>query len=286
MKMSQLVAAMQRLSKAAALSLLLSICSSVSATALEPAELLGRGTPKSWFTVDHQAWDALLKRFVKHSQDGINRVDYAAFKAGGHKELKLYIRSLEVIDLEMLNRKEQFAFLANLYNAKTVDVVLDHYPVGSIKDISLGGGLFATLTGGPWKAKVLTLGGVALSLDDIEHGMLRPVFKDPRVHYSVNCASIGCPNLQDTAFTGANLDAQLDAAARDYVNNERGASVAGGMLTVSSIYSWFKADFGNSDKAVIQHLIGYAAPAKAAQLKSISSISNHGYDWRLNDAKR
>ncbi|MGE4187131.1 MAG: DUF547 domain-containing protein [Hyphomicrobiaceae bacterium] len=271
--------------RAAALGLVLSVLSSAAAIAAEPAELLGRGTPKSRFTVDHQAWDVLLKRFVTPSQDGINRVDYAAFKAGGHKELKLYIRTLESIDPATLDRKEQFAFLANLYNAKTIDIVLDHYPVASIKDISLGGGLFAALTGGPWKAKVLTLGGVSLSLDDIEHGMLRPVFKDPRVHYAVNCASIGCPNLQDAAFTGAALDAQLDAAARDYVNNARGASIANGMLIVSSIYSWFKADFGNSDEGVIRHLRTYAAPSKAAELKAISSISSHAYDWRLNDTK-
>lgn len=271
--------------RAVALGLVLSVLSSAAAIAAEPAELLGRGTPKSWFIVDHQAWDTLLKRFVKPSPDGINRVDYAAFKAGGHKELKLYIRSLEIIDPAALDRKEQFAFLANLYNAKTIDIVLDHYPVASIKDISLGGGLFAALTGGPWKAKVLTLGGVSLSLDDIEHGMLRPVFKDPRVHYAVNCASIGCPNLQDAAFTGAALDAQLDAAARDYVNNARGASIADGMLIVSSIYSWFKADFGNSDEGVIRHLRTYAAPPKATELKAISSISSHTYDWRLNDTK-
>jgi len=271
--------------RAAALGLVLSVLSSVAAIAAEPAELLGRGTAKSWITVDHQSWDTLLKRFVKPSPDGINRVDYAAFKAGGHKELKLYIRSLEIIDPAALDRKEQFAFLANLYNAKTIDIVLDHYPVASIKDISLGGGLFAALTGGPWKAKVLTLGGFSLSLDDIEHGMLRPVFKDPRVHYAVNCASIGCPNLQDAAFTGAALDAQLDAAARDYVNNARGASIANGMLIVSSIYSWFKADFGNSDEGVIRHLRTYAAPPKAAELKSISTISSHAYDWRLNDTK-
>lgn len=271
--------------RAAALGLVLSVLSSAAAIAAEPAELLGRGTPKSLVAVDHQAWDDLLKRFVKPSPDGINRVDYAGFKAGGHKELKLYIRSLEIIDPAALDRKEQFAFLANLYNAKTIDIVLDHYPVASIKDISLGGGLFAALTGGPWKAKVLTLGGASLSLDDIEHGMLRPVFNDPRVHYAVNCASIGCPNLQDVAFTGAALDAQLDAAARDYVNNARGASIADGMLIVSSIYSWFKADFGNSDEGVIRHLRTYAAPPKAAELKAISSISSHAYDWRLNDTK-
>lgn len=284
MILSQLALLAQR--QCLAVALVISIVSTTSARAKEPAELLERAASKSWFTVDHQAWGSLLKRFVKRSPDGINRVDYAAFKAQGQSELKVYIRTLEGIDPAVLDRQEQFALLANLYNAKTVDIVLDHYPVASIKDISLGGGLFAALTGGPWKAKVLNLGGVALSLDDIEHGMLRPVFKDPRVHYAVNCASIGCPNLQDTAFTGADLDAQLDAAARDYVNNERGASVADGMLTVSSIYSWFKADFGTSDETVIRHLIKYAAPAKAAQLKLISGISSHGYDWRLNDAKR
>lgn len=253
------------------------------ALAVEPADLVRQASPSSQIVVDHQVWADLLKRFVKRSPDGLNRVDYAAFKDQGQAELKQYIKMLQGVDLGTLNRKEQFAFLANLYNAKTIDIVLDHYPVASIKDISLGGGLLASLAGGPWKAKVLTLKGVQLSLDDIEHGMLRPVFKDPRVHYAVNCASIGCPNLQDTALTGATLDVQLDSAARDYVNSPRGAMIANGSLTVSSIYSWFKADFGTSDEAVISHLARYAGPEKAAKLKSITSIGGHGYDWRLND---
>lgn len=167
-----------------------------AARAAEPADLLRKAAIGSPATVDHSAWDRLLKQYVKTGADGINRVDYAAFKAGGQSQLKQYIRGLEASDPARLDRPEQFALLANLYNAKTVDIVLDRYPVASIKDISLGGSLFASLTGGPWKAKVLHLNGVELSLDDIEHGILRPVFKDPRVHYAVNCASIGCPNFR------------------------------------------------------------------------------------------
>jgi len=213
-------------------------------------------------------------------------VDYSAFKSTGHGDLKLYIREVQKVDPRTLNRAEQFALLANLYNAKTIDIVLDHYPVRSIKDISLGGGLFAAVTGGPWKAKVVKVNRVDLSLDDIEHGILRPVFKDPRVHYAVNCASIGCPNLQTEAFTGAALEAQLDAAARAYVNHPRGISVRSGSLNTSSIYSWFKADFGGSDAGVIAHARKYANPDLSAKLKGMTSIDGHAYDWSLNDVKR
>ena len=174
-------------------------------------------------SVDHSAWDRLLKAYVKQGSDGLNRVNYSAFKKDRHAALKAYIDSLRSIDPQ-----EQFAFYVNLYNAKTVDIVLDHYPVKSIKDISLGGGnLLAALTGGPWKAKVINVNGTELSLDDIEHGILRCQFGDPRVHYAVNCASIGCPNLAAEAYTGAKLEAQLDAAARSYVNSPRGSALTG-----------------------------------------------------------
>ena len=88
-----------------------------------------------------------------------------------------------------------------------------------------------------------------LSLDDIEHGILRPIFRDPRVHYAVNCASIGCPNLRLDAFTGANLDKELDAGARDYINSPRGLAFPGGKTTASSIYKWFQEDFGGNQPA-------------------------------------
>lgn len=251
--------------------------------AAAPGDIVARSAEGSSARVDHSAWDTLLKTYVKPGDDGLNRVDYANFRMHGHDTLKTYVATLARVDPARLDRKEQFAWLANLYNSRTIDIVLDHYPVRSIKDISLGGGLFAAFTGGPWKAKVVSVAGVSLSLDDIEHEILRKVFTDPRVHYAVNCASIGCPNLQTEAFTASRLDAQLDAAARAYVNHPRGVTVQGDRIVVSSIYEWFKADFGGNDAGVLRHLEGYAQPALATKIKSIGAISSHDYDWRLND---
>jgi hypothetical protein len=233
--------------------------------------------------VDHSAWDRLLKTYVKPGADGLNRVDYAALKADGLPALRAYIGALEQADPSTLDRNDQFALLANLYNAKTLEIVASRYPVKSIKDISLGGGLVAALSGGPWKAKVVKLGGVELSLDDIEHGIMRPVFKDPRVHYAVNCASIGCPNLGTEAFTGAKLNAQLEQSARDYVNSPRGVRFDNGKPVVSSIYVWYIDDFGGTDQGVLDHLRKYAAPDLRQRLAGVKSLGGDDYDWRLND---
>jgi hypothetical protein len=190
------------------------------------------------------------------------------------------------MDPNTLDGREQFAFFVNLYNAKTIDIVLDHYPVKSIKDISLGGGLFASLSGGPWKAKVVNVNGAALSLDDIEHGILRSRFRDPRVHYAVNCASIGCPNLSNEAYTGAKLDTQFDGAARSYVNSPRGFRFDGQALVASSIYKWFKDDFGGSNQGIVKHALKYADPDLGTKLGAVRSISGFEYDWSLNDTRR
>jgi hypothetical protein len=264
-----------------------------AATALIPAaasagpveNLFANAAKSSTAAVDHGAWTKLLQTYVVAGGDGLNRVDYARFKRDGQPALKAYLVALQTVDPATLNRVEQFAYLANLYNAKTIAIVLEKYPIASIKDISLGGGIVAAVTGGPWKAKVLRVKGVDLSLDDIEHAILRPVFKDPRVHYSVNCASIGCPNLNREAFTGANLEAQLDASARAFINSPRAFKFDNGRVTSSSIYSWFKADFGGTDDGVLTHARKYATAAVAAKLAK-TAIDDHAYDWRLNDIER
>lgn len=252
----------------------------------EPASIVSDYTAGSQVVVDHSTWDKLLKSYVKAGADGLNRVDYAAFQAAGQQDLKTYIAQLEKADLKVLDRSEQFALLANLYNAKTIDIVLDKYPVKSIKDISLGGGLIASIKGGPWKAKVLNVAGMPLSLDDIEHGILRPVFKDARVHYAVNCASVGCPNLQTQALTGGQLNAQLDASARAFINHPRAVAVTADGIAVSSIYNWFKEDFGSSDAGVLKHLRKFANPELAARMKAATSLDSYRYDWGLNDIVR
>lgn len=236
-------------------------------------------------TVDHSAFDRILANYVVEHPDGINRVAYARLKKEAHQDLKGYVARLEATDVKALDRPEQFAFWANLYNARTLDIVLDKYPVKSIKDISLGGGLVALVTGGPWKAKVARVGGVELSLDDIEHTILRGNFKDPRVHYAVNCASLGCPNLMRKAFTGSNLEAQLDAGAQAYVNHARGIRVSGGKVSASSIYDWFSKDFGGTARGVLEHVRRHAEPALKKKLEGMSEIAEYGYDWNLNDAR-
>ena len=261
--------------------------------AAHPASAMAEGLEKfsapakgSTQSVDHAAWTALLQKYVVSGADHVNRVRYATFKAESQPALKAYVKALEATKVTGLDRAEQFAYWANLYNAKTVDIILDAYPVKSIKDISLGGGVVASITGGPWKAKVLEVEGQKISLDDIEHKILRVYFKDPRVHYAVNCASYGCPNLSREAFTGANLEAGLDAGAAAYINQERGIAVSGGEVKASSIYKWFVEDFGGNAKGVLAHARKYASPELKQKLESITTIADYGYDWNLNDAPK
>ena len=234
----------------------------------------------STVTVDHSKWAKILDRYLVVGQDGLNRFQYGAVSEGDKQGLKSYLADLQDLDVTALNRDEQFSYWMNLYNALTIDVVLDHYPVTSIRNISLSG--FFSI--GPWKASLVTVDGQDLSLDDIEHGILRGLWKDPRIHYGVNCASVGCPNLQPQPFTGKTVDDQLTQAAIAYVNDPRGVRVNENRVRVSSIYSWFKEDFGNSDQGVLDHLKTYADENLKADLSTFSRINGYDYDWSLNDA--
>ena len=193
--------------------------------------------------------------------------------------LKNYLDKLQSVPVSSYNRAEQRAYWINVYNALTVDVVLSHYPVASIRDIGISSGLFSR---GPWDAKLLVIEGEKLSLNDIEHRILRPIWKDPRLHYAVNCASLGCPNLQPEAYTAENAEALLEKGAREYINHLRGVAIKNGKLTVSSIYEWFKDDFGSSREALLQHWLKYADKGLADALKGYSGGLNHAYDWSLN----
>lgn len=231
-------------------------------------------------TVDHGQWSALLGAYLVESPDGINRLRYSAMKREATAELGNYLSALQQQQLSSMSREERFAFWCNLYNAATVRVVLDHYPVRSIRDINLGGGFFAR---GPWKKPLVRVEGQPLSLDDIEHGILRKEFKDKRVHYALNCASLGCPNLQAKAFSGSGLEDALNLAAGAYINHPRGVSVQDDGVVASSIYDWFKEDFGGT-ASLFRHWLDYAAPGLASALGQEHSVAAYEYDWGLNDA--
>lgn len=237
----------------------------------------------------NEVYDGLLAKYVEVSPDGVNRVHYRRWKdhSGDRRALDNYIDGLAALEPSKMRREEAFAYWGNLYNAITVKVVLDAYPVKSIKEISSPGAWLdpKAWLGGPWRAVRVRVEGRNLSLDDIEHGILRPNFRDPRVHYMLNCASIGCPNLALRAWRPDTLEQDLDRAARDFINHPRGVSRAtDGELSVSSIFRWFAEDFGGSDAATITHLIKYAEPALAEVLKSKNRIGADRYDWALNDA--
>jgi len=224
-------------------------------------------------TVDHGAWARFLEVYVVASPDGVNRVRYSAVTKADRAALDDYIAMLERTDVASLARNEQIAFWFNLYNAATIRLILQNPSVASIRDIKK-----------PWDTNVATVLGRPLTLNQIEHGVIRPIARDPRIHYAVNCASIGCPNLSLDAYSGSGLDGQLDAAARAYVNHPRGVNVAGGKVRVSKIYGWYRDDFGKDDAAVLAHLRAFADPALEARLKGVTKISGYDYDWRLNAA--
>ena len=237
--------------------------------------------------IDHADWDRLLGLMVKPGSDGINRVAYGRVSAADKAALAAYVERLQALPISRYARAEQRAYWINLYNAKTVQLVVEKYPIASIRDIRLGGSLAARFFGGPWAAKTLKVEGVALSLDDIEHRILRPIWRDPRTHYAVNCASLGCPNLASRAYTAANLETMLDEGARAYVNHPRAATVEQGRLVVSSIYLWFIEDFGGNDAGILAHLRRYASASKQAELSPFKVLGDNSdrYDWGLNDAR-
>jgi hypothetical protein len=258
---------------------------SIEALLAPKAELWERWTaqdPTSTAEIEHADWGTLLARYVKTDTSGVNRFDYAQVSAADREALRGYIGRLSSIAISRHARPEQLAYWINLYNALTVQVILDHDPVASIRDIDISPGLFAD---GPWGAELAAVEGQRLTLNDIEHRILRPIWRDPRIHYAVNCASVGCPNLAAVPYRRATVEQMLDDAARAYINSPRGARVEDGRLIVSSIYVWFGGDFGGSDAAVIEHLRRYAEAPLREMLRGKSAIDGHAYDWSLNGAK-
>ena len=229
-------------------------------------------------TTRHQSWDDLLETYVVESADGVNRFNYGGLQASARDiaTLDAYLASFADQDFETLSQDEQCAAWTNIYNARTVRYMIGRYPVKSIRSGSISG---------PWKRVKTVVDGESISLDAIEHKKLRPM-GDARIHYAINCASYGCPNLRRDAWVAETLDEDLDEAARAYINHPRGVAIRPkGGLQVSAIYKWFKDDFGGSEDSVIAHLLDYANPVLATQIRANADIKKYDYDWSLNDAK-
>jgi hypothetical protein len=234
----------------------------------------------STLQVDHTAWDGLLRRHRRVGADGIARFAYRALADSDRAVLDAYLAMLQGVAVSRLPRDGQFAYWVNLYNALTVRVLLDAWPVRSIRDIDLGGSL---LIGGPWDAPLLRIEDEAVSLNVIEHRILRPIWRDARIHYVVNCASLGCPDLPARALTPANAALLMAEGARGYVNHPRGVTPGRRGLLASSLYAWFAEDFGGWD-GIVPHLLEHAAPPLAAAIRAAPFLDAFAYDWAVNDA--
>lgn len=229
---------------------------------------------------DHGPWQDFLDRYLEtDTASGIHLVRYAAVSAEDRRRLDAWLMELASTDPRGASRDAQMAYWINLYNGLTVQLILEHPDVDSIRDISSG--LFSF---GPWDLEVTRVAGQDLTLNDIEHRILRPLYRDPRIHFAVNCASLGCPDLAAEAYRAENLERLLEAGARSYVNHPRGVNLDDGRLTLSSIFDWYRGDFPSGKAALLAWLAGYAEPGLAEALRAYDGRIRHAYDWSLNAA--
>lgn len=220
---------------------------------------------------DVTVYASLLARYVR---DG--RVDYAGLKTQ-EKELAAALYAMGQVVPETLSPKDQFAYYINIYNAWTLKLILDHYPgIRSIKDAG-------SLLRSPWKQEFVQLHDSIVSLDTIEHGILRRRFHDPRLHFAVNCASKSCPPLVGVPYSGENLDAQLDTAARNFINAPNNTYFKDGVLHVSRLFTWYDEDFGG-ETGVWTFVRRFADPPLTRQMDATGQhrLAYDAYDWSLN----
>jgi len=221
-------------------------------------------------------YDALLKRYVSVGADGVNRVDFARWKetTADREALDAFVADQSTRRPSAMPRAEAFAYWVNLYTAIHIKIILAHYPVPSFSE--------TPSVDGPWKDKRITVEGRTFSLDEMQADVMRKGLADVRLHYAVNCASFGRPRLMPRAWRAETLDADLDAAARAFINHSRAVTVLpSGDLQVSSIFIWYMADFGGDSPAVIRHFEKYAEPALAARLSPGAKLVDGGYDWSV-----
>ena len=222
-------------------------------------------------TFDHSGYDQLVADHV--DSDGF--VDYAGL-ADYEAKLDAYLDGLANATLDNLGRDERLALLINAYNAFTLRLILDHFPIGSIRDIP---------SAERWDAKRWVLAGETYSLDQIEHELIRPNFREPRIHFALVCAAIGCPPLRAEAYTGDRLEQQLEDQTRFTHGNERWLRYERGNATIelTSLYEWYAGDFEQVGGSVVEYAARYSEDlATDLAAGHVPTVRYLDYDWSLN----
>lgn len=228
-------------------------------------------------TIDHSSWDGILTRYVVvNHPSGINRFRYADVTRADEKLLNSYIDTMSELDPRTYSRLEQKAYWINVYNALVVQQILNEYPVAKITDIDKKG------NPGPWDDYVIKVLDQNLSLNDIEHRILRPIWKDHKIHFALACGGLSCPSLQPKAYTSRDLKARLRQAGRDFIGHPRGLQVSKGVMTASSIFNDYRDDFAKDQKALLKLLAYYSEDKKALYLLGFKGKIKSVTDWRIN----
>lgn len=233
------------------------------------------------FDHSHAKFDGLLTSYTTQ-KDGQTWVDYVGFKASGRKDLQTYLRALSAVtpaQYQAFSGDQRLAFLINAYNAFTLEWILIHHPVKSIKDTG-------SLLSSPWKKEFpgYKLLGSKFTLDNIEHERIRVEFNEPRIHFAVNCASIGCPSLRPKAYTGSGLQAELAEAELAFFKNPGKFFVKNKTAHLSSILNWYGEDFEKvfgSVEAYVSERAKFYGVAGDLPAQNID-IEFLDYDWKLN----
>ena len=213
---------------------------------------------------DFKSWDTFLKKYVSVSGD----VDYKSIKAN-KKELEAITKAFsETSVLTSWSKNDQLAFWINAYNVFTIDLIVNHYPIKSIQNLD---------GGKPWDVKRIAIGGKKYSLNNIENDIIRPQFKDARIHFAVNCAAKSCPPILNSAFFGKTLDEQLDAVTKKFISNTKYQNITPGKMTLSKIFDWYKVDFGD--------IFTFINKYNAIKVNKNTAIVYKEYDWSLNEKK-
>ncbi len=230
----------------------------------DPLVLSPITTEQTCREVDHKSWDRLLHSFV----DEKGNVDYRGFKKDS-ETLNQYLEQLGSNTVnENWSREKKLAYYINLYNAATVKLILNNYPLASITDINK-----------PWDKAWIKYGGEFISLGEIEHKILRKM-NEPRIHFAINCASYSCPKLLNEAYTKDKLDEQLDRATKDFVNDPSRNIISENRVELSKIFKWYKKDFENNGSLIV-----YLNKYLKSSISPDTKIEYLKYNWSLNEIK-
>lgn len=224
-------------------------------------------TPKEKIIAEpHQLWDVLTRKHI--NADG--KVNYAGFLSD-KKQLEQYLNQLKEMHSELTswNKRKQLAYWINMYNTVTVKLIIDNYPVSSITELK---------GGKPWDTPLIELSGTSYTLNVIENKIIRPKFKDPRIHFAVNCAAKSCPKIMNKAWNEHNLERALTTQTKAFLANKEQNTLQENDIIISKIFDWYKADFGASNQGIIEFINTYSNK----EIDLNATVSFNEYDWSLN----